>query len=377
MQISKQDATEIVHELTELVGMKMNIIGSDGIIIASSDPERVGDFHEAAYQIVDQNLDELVVYNNNQYKGSYSGTNLPLIIDDEIIGVVGISGPHEKAQIYGKIIKRMTEILLQSRMEETKKERQRQAFERFLTTWVSSASTVLNDAFIRQGHSFGLDITQPYRIAVVSTLKEDNENIYHQVRKYIETTSQKDYVFLASHSVVLILEDRSDQRVGALAQSLLEVLDEPERQVYIGVDGGSASFMDIHQQYERAKIALGAGFRLRKKSIVFYQDLCLELVLDEVPLKSKIRYIKKIFGQTPLPEIERDMHTISVLYEEDGSIKQAAKRLIMHPNTLQYQLKRIEEKTGYDPRKLSHANVFSVASLFIAELGDQLQDESG
>ena len=66
MKISTQDATEIVGELSEMIGMKMNIMDSNAIIIASSDPKRVGTFHEAAHQIISQNLDELVVSDARQ-----------------------------------------------------------------------------------------------------------------------------------------------------------------------------------------------------------------------------------------------------------------------------------------------------------------------
>lgn len=374
MKISKQDATEIVRELSEMIGLKMNIVGSDAIIIANSDPGRIGDFHEATYQIIKQNLDELVVFNNQQYRGTNSGTNLPIIIDGNIVGVVGITGPHETAQAYGKVIKRMTEMLLQAREEESRKMRYKQAFERFCTAWICNVQTVLNDEFILQGHSFGLDITQPRRIMVISTLTGDNEGIYSGVKKYIKAANPEDYAFLGPQSVVLVLQNRTNQRLEALAQELHRELSQPEREIYIGVDNGCDSFLEIHQQYERAKIALSAGFRLREKKISFYQDLCLELILDEISVKSKLRYLRKIFGSSTVAEIERDMHTVSVLYEEDGSIKQAAKRLIMHPNTLQYQLKRIEEKTGYDPRKLRHAEIFGIAALFLAELGDHLQE---
>ena len=48
MKISTQDATEIVGELSELIGMKINIMDSNAIIIASSDSNRIGTFHEAA-----------------------------------------------------------------------------------------------------------------------------------------------------------------------------------------------------------------------------------------------------------------------------------------------------------------------------------------
>lgn len=371
MKISTKDATEIVGELSEMIGMKMNIMNSSAVIIASSDPNRVGDFHEAAYQIISQNLEELVVCNDQQYKGTIPGTNLPLIIDEEIIGVVGVTGPHEIARNYGKVIKRMTEILLKSRAEENRKIQHRQAFEHFCTSWICNSQTVINDDFISQGRSFGLDITQPRRIVTVSAPNGDNEEIYKRVRKFLKGREEDDHAFLAPRGVVLILTPRSEQKLEALAQEMLQVLNQD---VYVGIDTAGRNLWDIRQQHDRAQMALSAGFRLKKR-IVFYEDLCLELILDGISAFSQRRFLKKVFGNSPREEVERDMHTVKVLYEEDGSIRQAAKRLIIHPNTLQYQLKRIEEKTGYDPRKLRDAGIFSIASLFLAEQSDLLDCE--
>lgn len=368
MKISTQDATEIVGELSEMIGMKMNIMDSNAIIIASSDPNRVGDFHEAAYQIISQKLEELVVYHNQQYKGTIPGTNLPLIIDGEIIGVVGITGPHEIARNYGKVIKRMTEILLKSRAEENRKLMHRQAFEHFCTSWICNSQMVLNDDFISQGRGFGLDITQLRRIMIVSAPNGENEEVYKYVRKFLKGQEEDDYAFLAPRGVVLILMPRSEQKLEALAQEMLQFL---KQEVYVGIDTAGKNHWDIRQQHDRAQMALSAGFRL-KKQIVFYEDLCLELILDGISTCSKMRFLKKIFGSSTREEILRDMNTVKVLYEEGGSIRQAAKRLIIHPNTLQYQLKRIEEKTGYDPRKLQDAGIFSIAALFLAERTDLL-----
>lgn len=371
MKITTQDATEIVAELSEMIGLKINIMDSHAIIIASSDPSRVGDFHEAAYQIITQKLDELVVRSDNQYKGTIPGTNLPLIIDDKIIGVVGVTGPHEVARNYGKVIKRMTEILLRSRAEENRKLLHRQAFEHFCTSWVCNSQTILNDEFIAQGRSFGLDITQMRRIMTVSAPNGNNEWVYQKVRKFLVSREEDDYAFQAPRGVVLILSARSNQKLETLAQEMLPLLGED---VYVGIDTPGKTLWDIRQQHDRAQMALSAGFRLKKR-IVFYEDLCLELILDGISTCSKMRFLKKIFGNSTREEIQRDMNTVKVLYEENGSIRQAAKRLIIHPNTLQYQLKRIEEKTGYDPRKLQDAGIFSIAALFLAEQTDLVECE--
>lgn len=371
MKISTQDATEIVGELSEMIGMKMNIMDSNAIIIASSDPNRVGDFHEAAHQIISQNLEELVVYSNQQYKGTIPGTNLPLIIDGKIIGVVGVTGSHEIARTYGKVIKRMTEILLQSRAEENRKLLHRQAFEHFCISWICDNQTVLNDDFISQGRSFGLDITQLRRIMTVSAPNGDNEQVYRRVRKFLAARDGDDHAFLSHRSVVLVLTPRANRTLEELAQEMLPTLGE---NVYIGIDTPGKNLWDIRQQHDRAQMALNAGFRLKKR-IVFYEDLCLELILDGISTRAKMRFLRKVFPNSTREEILRDMNTVKVLYEENGSIREAAKRLIIHPNTLQYQLKRIEEKTGYDPRKLQDSGIFCIASQFLAEQFDLMDTD--
>ena len=76
-----------------------------------------------------------------------------------------------------------------------------------------------------------------------------------------------------------------------------------------------------------------------------------------------------------LPATVGKVRILQIRFHRNGSIREAAKRLIIHPNTLQYQLKRIEEKTGYDPRKLRDSGIFSIAAQFLSEPMDLLDSE--
>jgi carbohydrate diacid regulator len=376
MEILAHDAQEIVNELSKLIGLKINIVGSNAVIIANSDPKRVGDFHEVTHQIIRNNLNELVAFSDEQYKGTYAGTNLPIVINDKIVGVIGITGPYKVAVTYGKVIKKMAEIMLQSRLKENQLIHEQQAFERFQTAWVCSSQTVINDAFISRGKSFGIDITYPRRIAVVSGIDGVDDKIVDIIRSILSTQPNSDYAFMTSHLIIILMMNRSDEEVKVLFQHISDKTVECGIKLYMGVDNGFRSIVNIHKQYAEAKAALNAACRLQANKLIFYKDkdLNLELVLDEISFDLKQKYIRKIFGNCPILEIERDLKTVNILYEEDGSIKRASERLIVHPNTLQYQLKRIEVKTGYDPRKPRYAAIFSIASVFMTELGHRLPD---
>ena len=92
-----------------------------GCIIASSDISRIGTYHSGAQRVISQRLEELVISEEDRYAGAKNGINLPIIIENEIIGVVGITGEKEEVQILGKIIQKMTKILIMESYQNNQK----------------------------------------------------------------------------------------------------------------------------------------------------------------------------------------------------------------------------------------------------------------
>ena len=67
---------------------------------------------KAQKKIIDQQLPELYIDPKDETLTTRTGINLPIRIDDTIVGVVGITGPYEQVFNYGQIVKKMTEILV-------------------------------------------------------------------------------------------------------------------------------------------------------------------------------------------------------------------------------------------------------------------------
>ena len=92
MHISKNAAMQIVDEISQLVKQNINLMDETGHIIASCDKSRIGDFHYGAYKIITECLDEYYLKKDDKERGMKQGINLPLELDGEIVGVVGITG---------------------------------------------------------------------------------------------------------------------------------------------------------------------------------------------------------------------------------------------------------------------------------------------
>ena len=106
MRLSRTNAEKIVKELNTVIDQSVNMMNEEGIIIASTDQERVGQIHEGARKIIEQNLEELVIRQEDVYEGSLEGVNYPITIGGEVIGVVGLTGPVQEVAKYGQITKK-------------------------------------------------------------------------------------------------------------------------------------------------------------------------------------------------------------------------------------------------------------------------------
>ena len=106
MTIETIETQNIVNRLINILGKNINIMNKDGTIIASGDKSRIGDFHGAAKDAIDQKS-EVIVNENSQakYAGSKAGVNIPIYYKGEALGVVGITCEPAEVKGYGLIVK--------------------------------------------------------------------------------------------------------------------------------------------------------------------------------------------------------------------------------------------------------------------------------
>ncbi|EGP5189885.1 hypothetical protein EID30_00105 [Enterococcus faecium] len=102
MNISKQLARNIVKNLKDVLKQEINFIDTEGIIIASTDEERIRTLHEGAKIVLDTKK-EVFISEDGQFKGTKRGINAPVYFEQHIIGIIGLTG--------GKEVKKYAEIL--------------------------------------------------------------------------------------------------------------------------------------------------------------------------------------------------------------------------------------------------------------------------
>ena len=377
---------QIVTEINSIIEQKINIINPSGIIIASTDEARIGSYHEAAKQLVIGQMDELIVRNNEEYAGSKEGVNFPIVVRDETLGVIGVTGPYEEVFKYGQIIKRMTEILLLEASIKEEKALDESIRNRFIHEWMNGDIKHITNSFVDRGFMLGLDITVPRRIMIMSAFlqngNEDMESLrtIDQAEEYLKRLIKRldeNNVFMKSTAYLLCaVSDRSDKEMLEFAQDIKMMIETrfPIR-LAIGIDSRSNNYMFIHTSFVKANKALQSCLRTHIRDIRFYDDLNMEIFADDISDNVKQEFVHKIFKGYNNDKIAEAVRLLEVFYDEEGSITLAAEKLFIHKNTLQYKLKKLYEETGYDPRSIRHSSLFYIAIYFYREIRDLLVTE--
>ncbi len=371
MELQEYNAREIVREINSVLPQKINLFNKRGIIIASTDTQRIGTFHGGAARVIQENLDELRIYSRTEYPGARPGTNFILRVDGEPIGVLGITGAYEDILPLAQVIRKMTELIVRDQRLTWQQARQEHQRQQILSDLLMRSETFVNNETVEQAAALGIDLRIPRRVLAVGLLPGQPDVLLAQSYAAIaQRARQIDHTILSCQTrTALFLLTRSQRQDSLLdfAQQL-RGMTAPALPVCIGIDNFHADAVQLHAAAREAQKALLSCLRKGNVFIKFYDQINMEIFADDIPDKTKHAYIHKIFSDYSEQELQEAIHTLEVFFEHDGSIERAAAALFIHKNTLQLHLRKIAQRTGYDPRSLRNSAVFYLVIYFYQDL---------
>lgn len=378
MRLSSQIASSIVKEINQVIDENINIMDAKGIITASSDPQRIGNFLEGAHTVVEHNLDQLIIKSEDEYKGSKPGINIPIRFREETVGVIGMTGSSEAVLRQGNIIRKMSEILLLDKYYRDQKTLEEKVRLRFLNDWLMGEVKIFSDPFIQRGLSFGIDIRVPRRIILFSVLPLDDEQNFQSIS--LESTVQEKMMrwaqrtgevitYTAGSYVLMAVTNRSEDDMEKFCLNVKNIMESEFKVLIIaGFDEAHEDPREISLAHQQALKSLKTALRSKEPPIRSYQSINMEIFLGEISDHSKKEYLHRIFKGLDQSEINQRLQILEVYYDEEGSLQRTAERLFIHRNTLQYRLKKIFEETGYNPRSIKFSSLFYIAIHFYRDL---------
>lgn len=396
MTLSIKTAKIIVEEISGIIGRQINMMNAEGTIIASTDPVRLGTFHAAAKKIIDENLNEITVHSDSEYRGALPGTNIAVRFKNRPVAVIGVTGPYTEVVKYGQMLKKMTEILIRDEYYKQQSDIDARIKNRFLNEWFYGSPETIDRRLETQGQSLGIDITVPRRIIIFEPVLKigyseknaspprtggtaENELRPSDIQRYIDNTWKTIGTMIRheAHAAMLIsgnvficaVSSRSDKQLLDLAQAVCTAVESRYPVLLAaGMDAKTDDYRLINSARLKAEKALKTCLRSPSKEPRLYNTINIEIFLSEIPDPVKKEYITRIFKSYSEKEIGRCIGILDVFYQEEGSLTKTAQKLFMHKNTLQYQLNKLKKQSGYDPRSIRFSSLFYNAVHFYRDL---------
>ncbi|MCJ8008525.1 CdaR family transcriptional regulator [Lederbergia wuyishanensis] len=343
-------AKKIIDEVKKLFDKDIIIVGVDGIIMASSDEQRVGKFHEGALISVQEKRKVIIKKEDEAIlQGVKAGLNLPILFLDRVIGVIGITGDPDLILPYGELLKKMTELLVQENYYSEQKQWRFRMLESFVYDWIQQNHW--SAEFIELAKILNINIELDRQLILIqSTGRSDFLLKGISELTYMWDDFPEDVLIPWGNDRLLLIHHyrKYDNRQikERIKQLKSYILKNWTTDVSIGISQTVAS-KQISKGYEQAEQALNIA--LKTNDIVFEEDLRLELCLEEISQGTFEKFTKRIL----LDVINDDelLETFYTFFENNMSIKRTADALHIHINTLHYRMKKLESMTGLDLKK--------------------------
>lgn len=337
-------ARQMVRETMNRLNRNINIMDHTGTIIASGDLSRVGEIHEGAADVI-RSGQLLMITRDNQhlYKGARPGINLPIVFQEKMIGVIGITGEPEEIREFGELVKMITEMMINqsflASQIEWKQRMKEMVFEELIGREpnVESAEQRLNLLKIK--------LRAPYQVSLIE-LRELPMQAQELIQKVEELLNEMQLLvgFRSVNRLFILTSGLEEQAVRRKLEEIQGFLRQREIGFKIGLGSQVMETSKIAASHEEAKLALLLGDPGR--GLISYLDVETKALINRIDPQVKQKFVNRVFAGTPHTSIE----TLEAFFACNLNIGEAAKQLFIHRNTLIYRLGKIKERTGYDPQ---------------------------
>ncbi|MBA2877687.1 carbohydrate diacid regulator [Anoxybacillus kamchatkensis] len=363
--LSSHLAKKIVSDVRRLIHEDIIIVDTNGIIMASTDTTRIGQFHEGAFLVCQEKKKRIITkQDEGVLKGVKAGVNLPIFFHGDVIGVIGITGDPTNVSPYGELLKKMTELLIQENYYTEQLQLEARALETFVFEWLQTREW--SPSFFERAQLFHIDLTAKRRV-VIASLNDKERTISIEMWKFTQTVwdDKRDIIVRWGNDRLLFLQtdddkERTSAKIKTLQRSFLEKYDVS---FHVGC-GKMTDAKYVYESYKQAERALHVA--KQTEEIVFDEDLRLDMCLEDISLSTKRELIQRTIE--PLMNDEELLHTLRTFFAHNLSLKQTAEALHIHINTLHYRLKKIQEYTNLNVRHLEHVITLYLAIRFLDEI---------
>lgn len=359
-------AREIARETSEVIGLNVVITDADGIVLGSGDPGRIGTFHEASVDVA--RTGKAATHSAAQARrltGVKPGMTLPIAVDGQVVGTVGITGTPAAVRPFGLVVRRQTEILLRESQALRSHLLREKAVADLLDDLARYDPASLEpEVLVEAAAELGYDLLLR-RVAVLVDIAEPASPPRSAVAGVLraEFPGPQDVLGGAGPARFLVLPRTDGELTGVLAachRAATTLHEGHGVAARFGVGAPAAGVLAVHESIQDARGAL----RLGDGPVSDIADLRLPVLLTGLEHHARTRFVDQLLGRLRTEHDWPALRDTVLAWCENGSnLVRTARALHVHRNTVIYRLDRLTRLSGRDIRDHRYAIALYVACL--------------
>ncbi|MDT6981272.1 sugar diacid recognition domain-containing protein [Levilactobacillus zymae] len=328
MKLSADLAQTIVNKMMAQIPYNVNMMDDQGYIIASGDVTRLNTLHVGAVKAIQQQK-TLPMYHAYGHHGQ-PGVNMPVFFNQQIVGVIGITGDPDKVTPLASLLRVATELLLQQSQDNQRQQQRENELQRLLYQWINvPVGQPLPTELTLAAHQLHLNLTLPRQAIALAT---------SDLPTTLLEASDLRLSLTAQVTIVLTTTAATVQRLTTYARTA---------HILLGI-GETA--LTPAQSVQQARQTLHLNQQLHRPDLINFsqirfQQLLLDGHLALDPLVTQFRELARTATGQEL------IQTLTVYIAHNGNVTQTAKVLHAHRNTLIYRLHKLQDYFGRDPHQ--------------------------
>ncbi|AIC99183.1 hypothetical protein Q433_15515 [Bacillus subtilis subsp. subtilis str. OH 131.1] len=337
-------AKKIIAEVKKMYEREVIIVNTDGLIMAGTNDERVGQFHEGALICAKERRSVIITKEDEtRLKGVKAGINLPVFFDHDVIAVFGLTGEPAEIQPFGELLRKMTELFIkESRHLEQSQWRERM-LESFMIDWLQLKEW--SPSFLEKAQLLGVDLSSRRQMILIQGYEWSRHDIEQMARSWKSSYPADLFIRWGNERILINHEVPQHEQRDRLLRKILHICsfaNTANSQFAAAGAGRAVASSSLIDSYEQAEKALAVS--LKRKTPIFEEDLKLDMCLTEISPGTRNEFPQRVLGKAL--EHQELMNTIRTFFHHDLSLKQTAEDMHIHINTLRYRLSKAEQLTG-------------------------------
>lgn len=341
MLLSASLGQAIIEQVSPIIDYHLNLMDERGYVVASTDVSRIGEQHTGAMIAIQEKRPITIDFaNQNDYPGTKSGVNLPIWFQEQVVGVVGVSGQPNDILPMAKLVQKTVQLLMEQLFIQNEQREREERWNRFMHCAREQrlSDDEIETRFIQlTDHSFPQNSQLLYFHALLDpvAIQRVKNDVARLAVHVICTYAISEGLFIWISGKPFHEQNRWPEWQWVMSQPIETV-----------------------QQF-RTTLRTLPHLRLNGHRV---EEEQLDVFVQVIPEDIWETFFKEEKEAVAHLKVE-DWETIAQFVEQNGSLKHTAKQLMIHRNTLTYRLQKIAEQTGLHPQRFDQ--LFFLYALFV------------